>query len=258
MTRAIDWLNRTVRRGLGRPVEGTPAAGWKRLLVLANSTRAGGHCIAGREVVGPGHPLGPWLRPVGRTGTDALRAGEWLYRSGRPVGVLDVADVYLTGPAAAPGQPENWRVGRRRPWAPARPAVTRPDLRSLEEHPADLWVEPGNRTDRVTAGRLAARPPGPSLAIVRPAGFRVVLSTESATGRPRPRRRCRFSYRGAPYDLGLTDPVLIARTAGECPGRLPAEVRLPGGDDLLVCVSLAGDYHGHHYKVVAAVFEGVT
>lgn len=59
--------------------------------------------------------------------------------------------------------------------------------------------------------------------------------------------------------MSLTDPVLSARFEARIPaaGHPKWVVPLPCGDDLLLCISLAGVFNGHHYKVVATVFEGV-
>jgi hypothetical protein len=36
------------------------------------------------------------------------------------------------------------------------------------------------------------------------------------------------------------------------------EFPLPCGDDMAICVSLAREFGGCHYKVVATVFEGAS
>jgi hypothetical protein len=68
-----------------------------------------------------------------------------------------------------------------------------------------------------------------------------------------------FRYNGVEYDLSLTDPILSKRYEERIPAPEypPLVVRLPCADNLLLCVSLAGDLQGYHYKLVATVFEGV-
>jgi hypothetical protein len=105
---------------------------------------------------------------------------------------------------------------------------------------------------------LRADPPRQSLYVVRPEQFRLIFRTERSNGTVRHRRRCVFRYRGVEYDLSLTDPVVCARDEDRFPepGRPPVELRLSCGDDLAICVSLAREFNGFHYKVVATIFEG--
>jgi hypothetical protein len=62
------------------------------------------------------------------------------------------------------------------------------------------------------------------------------------------------------YDMALTDPEITMRYESRMPayGERPVEIRLSCGDNLLVCVSLAGDFGGQHYKLVATMFDGLT
>lgn len=230
----------------------------KRLLVLANSAKNDARCVAGREVIDAGgqYRLGGWVRPVSDHGGGELWSPEHAYRNGRSVGVLDIADVALDGPHPEPGQPENWSLAVPVGWADVTRRYRRPPPELLAETPPDLWLQPGERADRVTADHLLAHPPGPSLVVVRPADLRLAFWSEPGPPFARRRRRCRFHYNDVHYDLPLTDPVVSGRFEGHipAPGRPPLEVPL-AGDRLLVCVSLAGCFNGHHYKVVATVFE---
>lgn len=74
----------------------------KRMLVLANSVKndkVNGRCIAGREVIEKDNKphLGLWFRPVSNHGAGEIYPGERLYKDGREVGVLDIADVPVSG-----------------------------------------------------------------------------------------------------------------------------------------------------------------
>lgn len=232
------------------------------LLVLANSFKLGGRCVAGREVL-PGQDrmhLGPWLRPVSRHGDGELDAREQSYHDGRPVAVLDVAEVTLAGPAPCPFQPENWSLDSLCPWRDLSAAFPRPHPELVEEHPEHLWLEPGNRPDRVSCGFFARHPPGQSLHVIRPENPRIGLVLDSWRGQPCLRRRCLFRYRGVDYDLSLTDPRVLARYERLAPraGEPPVEAPLPDAAGILLCVSLAHEFHGHHYKVVATVIEGTA
>lgn len=232
----------------------------KRMLVLANSVKFSQRCIAGREVRcdGTRYRLGDWLRPISRYGQGELAVCERRYADGRLVAVLDVVDVTLAARSADPFQPENWQIDDTGAWADATADFRLPCHKWFLERPENLWLEPGNRSDRVTHVWLTAHLPRQSLVVVRPESLSIRLLTDTENDFPRVKRRCRFVYAGVEYDMGLTDPVIAARYEAQVPGpRQPAlNLRLPCGDDALVCVSLANEFFGHHYKVVATIFEG--
>lgn len=235
----------------------------KRILVLANSVKKGaGRCIAGREIVAAGdnkYQLGPWLRPVTGHGEGELWPQERLYNDGRAVGVMDFADAPLERKLDEPCQPENWLLADSQRWIDASKRYERPGHALLEERPADLWLQPDQQSDRVSHDYLSGHPPAQSLYVIRPERFRLSFWSTIWDGYTKKKRRCLFRYQGADYDMGLTDPMLSDRFEAQipAPGRPALEVRLPCGDDLLLCVSLAGAFQGYHYKLVATVLEGV-
>lgn len=232
----------------------------RQILVLANSVKKSGRCLAGREIVSDGkqYRLGAWLRPVSDHGEGELWDHERTYGDNSLAQVLDFAEVPLRGQVGDPCQPENWRIAGTTPWKNLNVGFQRPATNYLVERPRDLWLQPGEKTDRVTHEYLAAHPLSQSLCIVRLENFRLSLWSTSWDGAVRRKRRCVFSYRGEKYDIGLTDPIVTARYEDQIPalGRPPVEIRLPCCDDVAVCVSLAGAFQGCHYKVVATVFEG--
>jgi hypothetical protein len=232
----------------------------KQILVLANSVKKAGRCIAGREIVSDGkqYQLGGWLRPVTDHGEGEVRDHERAYGDNSLAEVMDFAEVPLRGQVGDLCQPENWHIAGATRWSNLNAGFQRPTTEYLVERPRNLWLQPGEKTDRVTHEYLAAHPPEQSLYIVRPESFRLSLWSTTWDGRVRRKRRCVFTYRGNEYDIGLTDPVVTGRYEDQIPaaGRPPVEIRLPCCDNVAVCVSLAGAFQGCHYKVVATVFEG--
>jgi hypothetical protein len=228
----------------------------KRLLVLANSTKYRGRCVAGREITDQGgsYRIGGWVRPVSSHGGGELSdVDRRLMNRGSDVRVLDFVDMPLLGPANDGCQPENWQICGPRTWTDVGPEYSRPPLEWLKQSPPDLWLESGGRTDRISHAQLTAKPPPASLYIIRPEGLRIRLYTQAY----KPRRQALFRYRGVTYDLPITDPVIDEKCFGRIPkqGSPPLDFPLPCGDDCLICVSLTGDFQGHHYKIVATILE---
>lgn len=231
----------------------------KRILVLANSIKRGGRCVAGREVRSSedGLVLRDWVRPISDHGEGELDFRETTLSSRRQVDVLDYVEVSAVGRADNPCQPENWLIARQPCWADINRAYEPYPLSKLQEHPLHLWLEPGSKkNDRVSDEYLCDHPPPQSLYIIRPQGLRIRLHTTSWN---KQRRRARFRYLGLSYDLALTDPVIQDKYGWKIParGETPSEFALPCGDKCLICVSLASEFEGDHYKVVATVFEDV-
>ena len=232
----------------------------KRILVLANSIKKGAHCVAGRELIGQDgdYVLGDWVRPISKHGQGELSGDEVTLNCGREVKMLDFIEMPLNCHAGDSCQPENWYIKGPRSWSDVSHRYAPYKIEWLEVNPRNLWLEPGNKTDRVSHARLCASPPHHSLYVVRPTEFRIRLFTDDRWDKKK--QRAVFRYNGLTYNLPLTDPLVSGRYRWQIPpsGDRPKELRLPCGDDCLICVSLAGNFEDHHYKVVATVFEGVA
>ena len=77
----------------------------KRIVCLANSRRLGGHCVAGKTIVGTATLT--WVRPVTATSGGALSLLDMICH---PIGVpavLDIVDVSMLQAAPHDYQQEN-------------------------------------------------------------------------------------------------------------------------------------------------------
>lgn len=253
----------------------------KRVLVLANSWKYQYRCVAGREVIDVGdgqYTLAGWVRPVGSRGRGELNYAERLQTNDREVQVFDFVEMPLVASAGDPMQPENWTITGPRTWRNVnheyqrpgptffletpddlwlgcptdhRPQATIAQVRAgaAVAHPADLLPASAARTDRLPHACLVDHPPAGSLYVIRPEKFRLCLTVVGG----KDKRRAAFRYRGVDYNLAVTDPRIgdeyfLFRAK-------PGQFRLRCGDNCLICVSLAGEFDGFHYKVVATIFE---
>jgi hypothetical protein len=232
----------------------------KTVLILANSLKKGGRCIAGREVLwlpdGRWH-LGGWIRPVSKHGDGELFQEETAKADGKQVQVLEFATVSLERNENEPCQPENWMIGGPRCWAALDRPAKLPPLAALEEKPADLWIDKAELSDRISPQRLAEQRPGFSLAVVRPQELTIVWWSEANTFKKRPQSkfRARFLYNGVKYELSLTDPLATDRFCHPLPavGEKPRTLALASAHGPLLCVSLTPIFNGFHYKVAATI-----
>jgi hypothetical protein len=214
----------------------------KTLVLLANSCKHGGRCVAGKEVLNG--KVGGWIRPTSHHANGELYVRDQQLAGGGQPAVLDVVEVPFARPAPSGFQTENHRLapGRdwlkrgRLPWAAVALAVDDCDQLWL-----DGYSSAGGCNDRVPAERLGEL--AGSLLFIGPLRMDLhVLGT---------RVRGRFVYRQTVYNLSVTDPWIKA-----------AYARLPDGwyrlDRVFVCLSLAPVFHGYAYKLAAAILRPNT
>jgi hypothetical protein len=232
----------------------------KRVIVLANSIKRGGRCVAGREVlnVRGRAQIGSWVRPVTAVGSGELYPVHYQLSDGGFAAVRDVVDIPLEKHCNEPGQPENWQLTDDKAWRKVEP-VPPSYVARLTETPPDLWFQQHERTDRISVTEQQSRSPQHSLTLVAPQDLRFFLSNEYDESRrgEHPRTQAMFRYRGVEYAMNVTDPLLAERHEWQYPrtNERPVEKTLPCGDNCCLCISLTPPFHGYHYKVVATVFE---
>lgn len=230
----------------------------KRIVILANSIKKGGRCVAGRVFpMGSGASFGDWCRPISTNGEGELTPSQVLVSPGRPIRPLDVVDVPLQGPGQDPAHPEDWIVTTE-PWVLIGNASP-PPLADLIEQPESLWLEPNMKRDRVSAAFVARSKNHRSIYLIKPETLAIHYGWELDyyAGGHKKRTRVHFVYRGVSYQLNLTDQDASSRYLGPFPRVNEAmKVVKPGsGDNCALCVSLTPALKGIHYKVVATLLE---
>jgi hypothetical protein len=232
----------------------------KHLLILANSIKHWpGVCIAGREIYSGGsyYQLGAWIRPVSQTGEGELSPSETTLTNGKLPTALDFVQLNLVRHMKDRLQPENWLNDDIQKWQSVNSLYQKPPWEIVVETPSNIWVQRDERTDRVSPEYLKKTPPAQSLYLVHVPTIRAKFEWNEWDGRYKQRRRAVFKYRGVDYELNITDPKFSERYRSQFPAKgQPAnvfDVSPPNG--CYLCVSLAPEFNGFHYKVVASIFE---
>jgi hypothetical protein len=212
-----------------------------RLLVLANSRKHGGRCIAGLGLEG-----NRLLRPVSPYRTGELYSGDCLPDGTLP-GELDVVTFGHRGPAGDATQPENVVIDGE-PWR-QEPLLARGEVLSglrAVEHRARLLF--GNRGKAVPA-HVVAQGVDASLLVVEPRDLVLAHSEEG-------KARARFRHAGDPYDLSISEstirPRLLKRPVGSYSF---TELGLAEPDTVFLTLSLILSFEGWHHKLVAGVIR---
>lgn len=232
----------------------------KHVLVLAHSYKHHpGYCVAGREIRGDGtrYSIGPWIRPVSARDGGELYEKEMEVAPGRQPAVLDFVEVPLVRNVKDAVQPENWLMAPQATWRRVNELYTLPRWGAICESPANLWLEPGERTDRASCEYVRRNPSGHSLYFIRVPKIRARFDWTQSGAHIRPRRRAIFQHAGVTYEFNITDPMFIERYRADLPKEgEPARFRdIAPANGCFLCVSLAGEFNGFHYKVVATIIE---
>lgn len=231
---------------------------YKRLLVLANSMKKDGRCVAGRLYSADAlSQPGGWCRPISDQGEGELFPKHMTLEGNERLFPLDIVDVPVLRHANNAAHPEDWIVSGAR-WK--RVEQVSPDaIVPLIEKPLSLWLEDAHHPDRVSPSYFQRTSAHQSLYLIRPHRLRLRLWKEfnQFKGYNQKKTRVLFDYAGVEYNFSLTDPVATDRHCKKFPevDQPPIVSPFPFGDNCVLCVSLTPPFIGFHYKVVATVLE---
>ncbi|WP_424946793.1 dual OB domain-containing protein [Candidatus Spongiihabitans sp.] len=233
----------------------------KTIVCLANSRRTGGYCVAGKEVVSEG--CGGWIRPVSERETEEISQQEQTLPDGSLLQLLDVVTIPMQEPKPKHHQQENHLIDGTGSWEKTG-TLNQRDLPALLDDVSDtLWIN-GSSTvagnnDRVPVADT--RNLENSLLLIQPTSLTIIVQYESYKGGGRPDVRAEFIYQGCDYSIRVTDPdaekkyqdigYTDHKAGKEMPHRYPVAV-----DDVYLCVSLADEFEGYCYKLVAGIIGG--
>lgn len=232
----------------------------KHLLILAKSIKHWpGVCIAGREVSNNGkqYKLGSWIRPIGSRPGAELYPEEILLEDGKELEVLDFVEVRLSRQIRDELQPENWLISTDRPWRRMNELFKKPRLASIIDQPIGIWLDRGDRTDRIADRSLRRYPPDHSLYFIHVPQVIALFEVDRRDGHYRKRHRATFIYGGTQYTLNITDPLFNQKYKDRFPGddRPPCSFVVKPSGGCYLCISLTPEWNGYHYKVVATILE---
>lgn len=236
----------------------------RRLLILANSIKNHGRCVAGREIqrVSP-LKLGGWIRPISKAEGGALSLNEVATESGSRLRVYDDAIAEFKEHRPGIAQPENWLLADQQKWKAMGRIPMHPALSGLlEESPATLWgTGESGRSDKVALNSQELAILNQSLVIIRPKALEFHLGRKWKSMQQNGSRKtsvASFEYRGHSYKMPITDDIFTrGRFRDMHPVKVGSEheIAVPAEKCCLLCVSLTEPFMGFHYKVIATILE---
>ncbi|MDD3815787.1 MAG: hypothetical protein PHZ02_14210 [Desulfocapsaceae bacterium] len=229
----------------------------KEIVILAKSVKFRQYCIAGREIIRSksGLSLGEWIRPVNDREDEALSYGEIRFINHAIPKLLDIVEISLSEKTGSTTQPENWRINKNIAWAKTG-HISKKSLTHFVEAPEGLWIDSFAATDRISSQSFANQSSS-SLCIIKPNNFQMKIYTDfdAFAGREKKRRRGIFDYNGQHYNLAITDPDIDTKYFRPFPKIDEDAKNIIPSNDCLLCISLAPEFHGYHYKLIATVIE---
>jgi len=220
----------------------------KKFICLANSRKASGRCIAGKELIN-GVPSS-WVRPISERDGHEISEYDRSYEDGNTAQVFDIIKLILKGKADHPLQIENYIIDDQYYWSKKGRYTDSLDL--LLDTPDSLWQigysSYNGVNDRVPVGAIHAA--GQSLYFIRPENLEIVVRIEGAAfGNGKKKVRAAFSYRDVDYLITVTDPE-VERTYLSL-----GEGRHRPTRQCYMTVSLGEAFEGYYYKLAAGIFE---
>jgi hypothetical protein len=221
----------------------------KRILVLANSWKKGGACIAGRTFSDKEYL--DWIRPVSARDTQELNGDERRCSDGVEVSVLDIVDVPLAAPIPHLHQVENHVVDSSLRWTRVQQGGWR-HVDGWQQSPPTLWSNGENSkigvNDKVTPEKLSTL--GASLYLIKPNNLAIQVQDEGYE-MTQLKARAHFEYNDERYVLKVTDPIAHEHFVQKGTGTHQVQ-------SAVLCVSLTEAFDGYGgryaYKLVAGVF----
>ncbi|MFA4824395.1 MAG: hypothetical protein WC593_04475 [Methanoregula sp.] len=181
----------------------------KNIIILANSRRHDGHCIAGKDL-----STGEWIRPINILGRGKPRLDQSAF-SGEDFIALNVAKsgpqlldcvrISFGDPCGDYCQPENISIDGK-PWTPLPPFIPRKVFGLIDDFTTLFIGKDDQNSDHYSAEEIQASPLKSSLNFIRlthSINKTEIVHTTSIKGNPQ--HRLKFEYDSRTYNLAITD-----------------------------------------------------
>jgi len=222
------------------------------IVCLANSRKHNDRCVAGK-IYDSGQVL-EWIRPISSRQGEELSEAERQYQNGVEPQLLDIFEFSILEPKPSGHQSENFLISRPKSFRKIGTLNVKDLFKSVDK-PVNLWImgyqsKTYGKNDLVPPDRIIEVKN--SLYLINPHTL-VIQVVSSSFGR---RIRGKFTYLGAEYNLGITDPVIELNYRSKAYGEYKIQ-------DALLTISLAHDLHTvskspqstGYYKVIAGVID---
>jgi hypothetical protein len=209
---------------------------YKTVLILANSIKHKGHCVAGKELA-----TNTWIRFVGDENGKELSKEQIKYTNSYgeySTTPLKVLKVEVSKKCALSHQPENYLITGSK-WEQVNPYKYDCITSGLLDTPINLWGITDSVADSDISGKKIVITQ--SLYLVKVSNL---ITDCQLDANDKKKRRIRFTYGGVNYNLAVTDPKFDEIHAGKV------------HHNSILCISLGELFEAtnKHYKIIAGVY----
>lgn len=226
----------------------------KSILLLANSMKKGGRCVAGIEVTpsdGEEFDLGGWIRPIDPTQDEGTIPYHRTVIGNRNLKPLDCVKIRFTGPANDPYHPEDVVIVTTSKWEQDG-RFTIEVFDSLPDESGDLWGA-SSATNRKVEPKEGVK----TLRLIKPKGACHVRAFRDDTPwGVKHRRLLHIVHRGVTHQFSIDDPYFSLRHNLSPNAVGDRDIRIDlDPSRLVVIASLTKPFQGFQYKIAASIFE---
>ena len=217
------------------------------MVCLADSRKIGAHCIAGKIVEGKNK--GQWLRPISAIDKCELANRDICYNNGQMPRLLDIISITVKKHAPTHHQQENWIIDKTVPWK-KEGELKIDNLSGLCDNTPSLWVNGFDSTygknDKVPTD-IVRRSIKSSLLLIQPQGVSYKVGLERDNKK---KVRVVFNFKGSDYVFAVTDNNVEQYYLSKKVGLYE-----DNSDPIYYCASLAEDFRGYCYKLIAGIIQ---
>ncbi len=220
----------------------------KQIVVLANSRKIGGKCVAGVEF--NNDQFGRWIRLVSSSPTKEVNEYDTLYTDGTYPQLLDIVEVSLQGQRKNKDyQSENWQFNRNIKWKKIG-KLYYDSLKYIAKTEESLWFNNfssfGYLNNRIYEKERWKLSDSLRLIRVNNPTFVVFNKPENSTNR---KVKLKFEYSGTNYTLAITDPEIEQKIDQV---KIGEHKRL---NSYYLSISLGEPFNEYIYKFVAGIIK---
>lgn len=216
------------------------------MVCLADSRKIGGHCIAGKIV--EGKDKGKWIRPISNRAECALTDRDISYKNGRLPNLLDIITIQIEEHVPANHHQENCAIDETTYWK-KEGEFKLSQLSKLCDNALALWVDGYHSwyglNDKVPT-EIVYEKIRSSLLLIQPQSVSYSVGMEYS----KKKVRADFKFNKKPYIIAVTDNRAEQLYLGKKQGTYNSTE-----SDYFFCVSLADNFNGYCYKLVAGIIQ---
>lgn len=232
------------------------------VVVLANSKKKGGRCVAGKLIDSDQsgvYRAGAWVRPIDPAGEEGTISPATTSVGGSYLTPLDIVEIPLEAPSNDPHHPEDCIIAGTA-WRKVGRAGASQIIPAFCDDPLRLWGAQSAVSRRVPVGFVPQMDVPSTLRLVQPTTESRIhgFMDEGWEGRPpRPKIRLSLSDDGLEHSFDVTDIAFLNRTEFADRVRENQEYEIVFKDPTKVafCLSLTPPFKGYQYKIAAAIIE---